>query len=152
MVSSKTKGSTMAPRSAAQTYARIGIETGVASASPHGLVLMLYDGALRAIADADAHLATNRIPDKGAAISRAIQIIEQGLKLSLDPARGGVIAGQLGELYDYMNRRLLLASLRNDRASLAEVAQLLTELRSAWAEIANATGRSLPSAPRHATV
>jgi len=96
-------------------------------------------------------LAAHRIPDKGAAISRAIQIIEQGLKLSLDTVRGGIIAGHLRELYDYMNRRLLLASLRNDRAGLAEVARLLTELRGAWAEIANAAAQS-PTAARHATV
>ena len=42
---------------------------------------------------------------------------------------------QLSDLYDYMNRRLLLASMRNDRQGLDEVAGLLRELRGAWASI-----------------
>ena len=120
---------------AAQAYAQIGLETGVAAASPHRLVLMLYDGAIKAIADAGAHLATGNIAGKGEAVSRAISIVEQGLKGSLDVPRGGAIAGQLADLYDYMSRRLLLASMRNDTAGLAEVTGLLRELRDAWASI-----------------
>ncbi len=120
---------------AAQAYAQIGLETGVAAGSPHRLILMLYDGAMRAIADASAHLAAGRTADKGASLSKAISIIEDGLKGSLDVARGGPIAPQLGELYDYMNRRLITASIRNDASGLAEVRSLLGELREAWSGI-----------------
>ena len=67
-------------------------------------------------------------------MSRAIAIIDEGLKGCLDPA-GGEIAAQLSQLYDYMCRRLLLASLKNERAGLDEVSQLLDELRGAWAKI-----------------
>lgn len=129
-------GTDMGPSSAAKAYAQIGVETGVHAADPVRLVLMLYDGALAAIADADRHMAAGSIADKGQAISRAIAIIDGGLRVSLDTSRGGVIAAQLHELYEYMGRRLLLASLRNDPAGLAEVAQLLRELRSAWTELA----------------
>lgn len=121
---------------AAKAYAQIGVETGVHAADPVKLVLMLYDGALLAIGDADRHMAAGRIPDKGKAISRAISIIDGGLRVSLDTSRGGAIAAQLYGLYEYMGRRLLLASLRNDPAGLAEVAELLRELRSAWTELA----------------
>ena len=115
----------------------------MAAASPHRLILMLYDGAIRAIADAGAALAAGRVADKGTAISKAIGIIDEGLKASLDRARGGAMTEQLYELYDYMNRRLLITSLRNDRAGLDEVAALLTELRAAWQTIGDAT----PAAP-----
>jgi flagellar protein FliS len=123
----------------ANAYARIGIETSVSAASPHRRILMLLDGALRAIHDARRHMAGGNIPAKGEAISRAISIISQGLAQSLDPARGGNIALQLRELYDYLIRRLLMASLRNDPVALTEVAQLLAGLRDAWAEIAEPT-------------
>ena len=119
----------------AREYARVGIETSVAAASPHRRILMLLDGALRAIRDAQRHMAARNIPAKGEAISRAISIISQGLAQSLDPDRGGNIALQLKELYDYLNRRLLMASLHNDPVALGEVAELLAGLRSAWAEI-----------------
>ena len=134
----------MAPRNAAQAYARIGLETGVIAANPHRLVLMLFDGALCAIADADTHLIEGRIADRGEAISRAIAIITDGLAASLDLDQGGRIAGNLFELYDYMSRRLLEASLRNDRAALLEVSQLLGELRTSWAAI-DGTARRIPS-------
>lgn len=118
---------------AAQAYAKVGIETGVAAASPHRLILMLYDGAIGALADARNHLAAGRIGPKGEAISKAIAIIDEGLKASVDTKRGGTIAAHLLELYDYMNRRLLMASMRNDARGLEEVASLLRELREAWA-------------------
>jgi flagellar protein FliS len=129
----------MGPSSAAKAYARVGVETGVHAANPVKLVLMLYDGALLAIAEATHHMADGRISDKGKAISKAISIIDGGLRVSLDTTRGGAIAAQLFELYEYMGRRLLLASLRNDTAGLAEVSELLRELRSAWAELAAGT-------------
>ena len=136
---------------AAQAYSQVGLETGVAAASPHRLILMLYDGALRAIADAVAHLGAGRIPDKGLAISKAIGVIEEGLKPSLDPTKGGAIAEHLMQLYDYMSRRLLLASLRNDVAGFDEVAALLRELRGAWTAIDQAPSTAA-SRPELATV
>ncbi|MDQ6620899.1 MAG: flagellar export chaperone FliS [Pseudomonadota bacterium] len=132
---------------AAQAYAKVGLETGVATGSPHSLILMLYDGALKAIAEARAHLVASRIAPKGEALSRAIGIIETGLKGSLDVERGGAIGLQLRELYDYMNRRLLLASMRNDPAGLDEVAGLLRELRGAWSSIDAAPVQANAPAP-----
>lgn len=125
----------MAVRNAAQAYARVGLETGVVAASPHRLVLMLFDGALCAIGDAEAHLVAGRIANKGESLSRAISIINDGLRASVDQTKGGKIAGYLLELYDYMSRRLLLGSLNSDRAALLEVSQLLAELRTTWAAI-----------------
>jgi flagellar secretion chaperone FliS len=124
----------MLPLRAAKAYTQIGVETGVAGASPHSLILMLYDGAKQAIAEASGHLDAGRIADKGRSMSRAIAIIDEGLKGCLDPA-GGEVAAQLSQLYDYMCRRLLLASLKNERAGLDEVSQLLDELRGAWSKI-----------------
>jgi flagellar protein FliS len=123
---------------AAKTYSRVGLETGVAAASPHRLILMLYDGALQALAEAESHIAAQRLAPKGRAISRAITIIDEGLKASLDPGQGRSIATQLYELYDYMNHRLLIANLRNDAGAVAEVARLLRELKSAWEAIEGA--------------
>jgi flagellar protein FliS len=124
------------PMSAAQAYARVGVETGVASADPLGLVLMLYDGALKSLSTARGHMERREIPAKGAALSRAIQIIDEGLSASLNEADGGGVALQLKELYAYMCRRIVLANVKNDPLILDEVAGLLRELRAAWAAIA----------------
>lgn len=120
---------------AAQAYARIGLETGVAAASPQRLVVMLYDGALAAIVDGRAHLVAGRTAPKGRALGKAIGIIDEGLKAALDPSQGA-IARQLMDLYDYIAQRLLLGNARNDVALLDEAARLLGELRDAWASLA----------------
>ena len=120
---------------AAQAYARIGLETGVAAASPQRLVVMLYDGALAAIADGRAHLVAGRTAPKGRALGKAIGIIDEGLKAALDPSQGA-IARQLMDLYDYIAQRLLLGNARNDVGLLDEATRLLGELRDAWASLA----------------
>ena len=125
----------MFPQRAAHAYSQVGLETGVAVGSPHALIIMLYEGAIRWIAEATKALAAGETAAKGEAVSRAIAIIENGLKASLDRERGGAIAGQLGDLYDYMTRRLLLGSLRQERQPFDEVVSLLRELRDTWASI-----------------
>ena len=134
---------------AVNAYARIGVETGVVSASPQQLVLMLYEGAIVAIASAQQHLRLNNIAARGEGISKAISIIDGGLKASLDLSVGGELAKNLSELYQYMGRRLLRANLKNDHAGLEEVRQLLLQLKSAWETLAAtpAAPWAKPSAP-----
>jgi flagellar secretion chaperone FliS len=126
-------------RKAIDAYAQVGVETGVASADPHRLILMLFDGTLAAIAAAKLSMNRGEIGAKGAAIAKAIAIVDGGLKASLDVKAGGELAERLAELYDYMMRQLLAANLRNDTAILDEVARLLNELRGAWAQIGSGT-------------
>ncbi|HVO89216.1 MAG TPA: flagellar export chaperone FliS [Casimicrobiaceae bacterium] len=133
--------------SAAKAYARIGLETGVAAASPQALIVMLYDGALGAIADAKAHLLSGQAGLKGRALGKAIAIVGEGLRASLDTSRGGAIAQQLADLYDYVERRLFQANVDNDAAALDEVALLLADLRGAWATLA-AQGPSVTASSR----
>ena len=121
---------------AAQAYARIGLETGVAAASPQRLIVMLYDGALAALAEAKGHIAAGRTAQKGRAIGKAISIVDEGLKAALDVSQGGDIARSLMQLYDYVSRRLLIANLRDDVGLIDEANQLLSELRGAWATLA----------------
>lgn len=120
----------------AGAYARVGVESGVMSASPHQLIVLLFDGALASIRAARIHLQAGNVGEKGKAISRALDIVNNGLLAALDAERGGEIAEQLGSLYDYVARRLLRANLHNDAASLDEAESLLEELASAWREIA----------------
>jgi len=118
-------------------YAKVGVETGVASASPHQLIVMLFDGAMRSIGAAIVNMKANNIAAKGEAISKAILIIDSGLRASLDKKAGGEIAESLDALYEYMGTRLLQANLKNDVTILEEVQRLLGDLRSAWNAIEN---------------
>lgn len=119
----------------AATYASVGVDTGVATADPHQLILMLFDGALLAITTAAVALESKDTPRKGQSISKAIDIITNGLKVSLDMEAGGELAERLAALYDYMSERLLYANIHDNRAALDEVAGLLRDLRDAWQQI-----------------
>lgn len=121
----------------AGAYRKAGVETKVETATPHELVIMLYEGALTAIIKAGGYIQDKKVVEKGQAIGQAIDIIDGGLKACLDYQAGGEIAERLGALYEYMCNRLLHANLHNDQAALDEVGTLLRELKSAWEEIAN---------------
>lgn len=120
---------------AINAYTNVGIDSSVAGADPHKLILLLYQGALLAISTAKNHMLRKNVAAKGKSISHAILIIESGLKSSLDKNVGGELAQNLSALYDYMNQRLMVANLKNDVAALDEVSALLTELKGAWEEI-----------------
>jgi flagellar protein FliS len=73
--------------------------------------------------------------EKGRSISKALDIINNGLAAALDQEKGGVIAERLASLYDYIARLLLAANLRNDEESLNQAERLLEDIASAWREI-----------------
>jgi flagellar protein FliS len=116
-------------------YASVGLETGVHAADPHQLVLMLFEGAILALGDAKLHMARHDTAAKGQSISKAIMIIESGLRASLDVKAGGELGERLAALYDYMCDRLLRANLHNRPEIVDEVRRLLGELHGAWAQI-----------------
>jgi flagellar protein FliS len=104
-------------------------------ANPHRLILMLYQGARKAIAQARMHLQQGNIGPRGEAISKAIGIIGSGLQASLNKDAGGEIAARLDALYSYMTRRLLEANIAQSEAMLVEVDGLLATLEEAWVGI-----------------
>jgi len=116
-------------------YAQVSTEIATATADPHQLILMLFEGARVAISMARLHMERKEIPEKGAAISKAIDIINNGLLASLDSENGGQLAERLAALYEYISQRLLWANLKNNVAALDEANRLLGELQSAWAMI-----------------
>ena len=125
-------------------YQQVGVETQLAGASPHHLVTMLFDGYMEAVAQARGAMRAGQIEIKGRAISRALGIVQEGLRAGLDLKVGGSLARDLDDLYAYVAGRLTLANVRNDEAMLDECQRLLQPLREAWASIApvaNATPR-----------
>ncbi|WP_075182067.1 flagellar export chaperone FliS [Pantoea sp. 1.19] len=117
-----------------QAYAQVGLESAVMSASPHQLITLLFDGAHSALVRAGLFIQQGETIAKGEALSKAIAIIDNGLKAGLDTEGGGELVANLSALYDYMVRRLLHANLHNDLQAVHEVDGLLTPLADAWKE------------------
>ncbi|MBI2731955.1 MAG: flagellar export chaperone FliS [Aquabacterium sp.] len=119
-------------------YRQIDIETGVSGASAHQLITLLFNGALDSIAQAKGAMQQRNIEAKCAAVSKAVRIVDEGLKAGLDMRAGGELAQQLCDLYGYITMRLTQGNLRNDVNALDECARLLTPIRDAWVTIAPA--------------
>lgn len=120
----------------ANAYAQLSIDSAVLSADPHRLILLLFEGAENALTLSHHYIEEGNIAERGTAISKAIDIINNGLKASLDLSQGGELAERLYALYEYMASRLLWANMKNDLVVLDEVRSLLDEIHGAWKEIA----------------
>jgi flagellar secretion chaperone FliS len=123
----------------AGAYRTVGVETGVAGATPHQLVTMLFDGFNDAVAQAKSAMAQGQIEAKCKALTRAARIVDEGLKAPLDAA-GGALTDNLSALYGYVALRLTQANLSNDVGALDECVKLLEPVRSAWVAIGPAAG------------
>lgn len=124
-------------------YQQVNRVSGVTDADPHRLVLMLLDGALGKIATVKGLMMHGDVARKGEIMGQAIAIIG-GLKASLNKEAGGDIATNLENLYDYIERQLLLSNVNNDIAIIDEVSSLLHEIRTAWEAIPEATRAASP--------
>jgi flagellar protein FliS len=107
------------------------LETRILAADPVELINLLYQACRQSVRDAREHLAAGRIGERSRAISKACEILVE-LDKSLDHARGGEISHRLAQLYDYMQRRLLDANMRQVDDPLVEVLGLLNTLGEAW--------------------
>ncbi|MEX3021584.1 flagellar export chaperone FliS [Kluyvera sp. STS39-E] len=117
-----------------QAYAQIGVESAVMSASQQQLVTMLFDGALSALIRARLFMQDGNLQGKGLSLSKAINIIENGLKVGLDEDSKDELTQNMLALYAYMVRRLLQANLRNDSSAVEEVEGLMRNIADAWKE------------------
>lgn len=119
-------------RHSVQAYANIGLETQVFSATPEQLITLLFDGAQAAIAKAQLYMQGENVPGRGMAISKAIDIVDSGLKASIDMEAGGELATNLAATYDLIISNLLQANLHADAEKLKLAQTLLTDIGDAW--------------------
>ena len=102
------------------------------TASSEELVLMLYDGALK-FANI-AIMALEKDPkdtdEKAAMAIIRVQKILKEFQVTLD--RQYAISDELYNLYDYMFRRLVKASVTKNIRIVAEVRNMIRDLRDTW--------------------
>lgn len=119
-------------RQSAQSYASVGLETEVLSASPTQLITLLFNGARAAILRARLHMENGNVAERGKAISKAIDIVESGLKAAVNKEAGGEVAESLITAYDLITYNLLQANLRGSAEKLDNAERMLVEISDAW--------------------
>jgi flagellar secretion chaperone FliS len=113
----------------------------VADASPTRLVQIMFEQILAHLATARGAMAriddnrpVNEVVAKSNAIAKSLGLIVQ-LNGTLNMERGGQVAENLRALYEYMMNRLTLANATNDQGVVAEVAGLVSKIKSGWDQI-----------------
>lgn len=124
-----------------KAYGQDALESSVYGASPVGLIVMLYDGAITALKKAQVEIGCSNYIEKGRLIGKGLDIIN-GLDTCLNLERGGEVSGNLRDLYLYMKHRLGVANIKNDAEILEEVIKLLEELGGAWKQLDRMQGGS----------
>lgn len=125
---------------AAQAYADVGVQSDARSASPHQLITMLFEGCRKSLLQAKYAIESNNLPVKSSSIAKALDIINTGLRSSLDREKGGSLAQDLDDLYRYMGRRLTHANRHSDAGAVDEVLGLISDIANAWKSIKNQAG------------
>jgi len=116
--------------SARQAYA----ESTIMTASPARLVVMLYDGAIRALRQSAAAMRSGERERAREKMRKAEAIIDE-LNDSLDLSHGE-LPQRLQAIYLFSKRQLIEANLISDPGPIETVAGLLAELRSSWEQVA----------------
>ncbi len=125
--------------SAASAYRSVGVQTQAASVhDQYSLVLLMLDAVIESVNMARGAIAQNDSPTKIAKINKAIRIIHEGLRTSLDIENGGELAANLANLYDYCVMRLTQANAANNQEMLEEVVNLIKPVADAWKQMRSA--------------
>lgn len=107
------------------------LENEILTADPVQLVVLLYRGAIDAVAAGRRHLANGDIRARSHSITKAIEILAE-LTRALDYDAGGELSQKLAALYDYIQRLLVDANCRQTEPPLAQAEVLLATLLEGW--------------------
>ena len=119
-------------------YRQVQIKT----ASPGKLILLLYQGAIKALKKAIELIDRKEFGEKGDQLIKAQDIIME-LNVALD-MKTGEIANSLNQIYLYVYRRLVVANLEIDKDAIKEVISMLENLYEAWEVAVQETEGSMP--------
>jgi flagellar protein FliS len=121
----------MYPKNGTNAYQQVSVST----ADPVKLVIMCYDGAIGNLRLARDQYKNFAYEEKAKFLQKALDIISE-LEAALDLERGGKVAVNLKNLYQYVTRRLIEGDMKKDLRVFDEAIGILDELATAWREIA----------------
>jgi flagellar protein FliS len=103
----------------------------VTTANPGQILVMLYDGLMRFLREAQGAFVAKERARAGERISRSLAILDQ-LLVGLDPKHAPDLCEKLQSVYIFCIQRLVSASVGQDADMVGEVIRVLAPLRDAW--------------------
>ncbi len=119
---------------ALKQYQNVNLRAAVESASPHQLILMLFNGALEALVKAKASMERKDIETRTQQLNKANDIV-LALQDYLDHEQGGEVAENLNALYDYIARGIATANRENNPEKIQELMNLILEVKQGWEQM-----------------
>ncbi|MEN3000786.1 MAG: flagellar export chaperone FliS [Armatimonadota bacterium] len=111
------------------------LQTAIETAHPARLVVMLYDGAIRFLHQAQEAMTQRNYEQQNLYLQKTQRILAE-LISSLDFTKGGEVAENLFRIYTYLYNQLVQANLEDDSTKVQHAITLLSELREAWDAVA----------------
>ena len=116
------------------SYARRYTQAQAETATPERLMVLLFEAALRHMNRGAADLEAGRHAEAEPSLTRANEIVTE-LLVTLEPARGGHdFCEALGDVYTFVNRRLLEANLHRDATKAHEAARVFAPIADGFRE------------------
>ena len=119
------------PAIASQHYRMLDLQSRVASASPHGLVSLLYEELLRSLDLIIAKYAQGKTIAGNAHLAKALSIFI-ALEGSLDFSKGGDLAAVLSRIYRSATRSLNEAARNDDIGKIVDARAAISDIAYAW--------------------
>ena len=114
-------------------------ENSIYTSTPEELVLMLYNGLVKFIMQAQSAVEEKNYEKANEALKRAQDIVIH-FQCTLDMKYE--ISKDLVKLYDYMYKRLIDANIKKDKRVLQDLLTIAKELRDTWTKAMKLAKRS----------
>lgn len=121
-----------------KAYNQVNIESSLLAASPHQVILMMYDGLLESIAKVKGAIERKDLETKSKQMTKAVNILD-ALENSLDADAEPEISKNFSALYGYCINRLNEINISMDVQGLDQVIEFLKPLRDAWKDMPEAS-------------
>ena len=120
--------------------ARMYREEAVRSATPVGLIVILYEEISRSLNSSLIGLRENNAQRRSNALSHVIEVVGH-LQSILNFERGGEVAAKLWNFYNFVRARVLEANIRASEKIIMELIDQFSELTEAWRQVDEGAGR-----------
>jgi flagellar protein FliS len=125
----------MSDKTGFDAYKNSNVEVQAAASSPIEQVLMLVNGFIDEIDRVEGHIGAKNDERKTQSVARCMRLLD-GLDASLDMEKGGALAQQLRDYYNFMGTQVYDASVKNDVEMLGPVREVMKNLKEGWEGIA----------------
>ena len=127
----------MEPNHIARQYRELAVK----SATPVGLIILLYDFAIEALVRAAREIDSGNIEGRTAELNYCLSVIAE-LQRSLNHEAGGDVTRRLTDLYDVARGKILEANIKSSKEIIDRLAGVLMSIREAWQVVEEKTAEN----------